>query len=100
MKRFYLTMSMIGTIIPFYIFIPWLIENGLDFKLFVSEWFATRISQFFAADFLISWIVFVIFVVIDARRRKVRKCWIPILGNCLIGLSFALPFYLYQREGR
>ncbi len=98
MKKVYLVISILGTIIPFTLFIPWIGANGFNMQLFVSEWFANRISQFFAADFIISWLCFILFMIIDSRKHKVNYWWIALIGNCCIGLSFALPFYLFLRE--
>lgn len=98
MKKIYLTLSVLGAVIPFSIFIPWVIDNGLDLQLLINEWFVNRISSFFAADFLISWLCFILFLVVDKKRNHVQFWWIPLIGNFLIGLSFALPFYLFLRE--
>lgn len=98
MKKIYLFLAIVGTIIPFSIFIPWLFNNGLDIQLFASQWFANRISQFFAADFIVSWLCFLIFLIVDSKRRTVKFWWVSFVGNFFIGLSFALPFYLYLRE--
>ncbi len=99
MKKVYLGLSIIGTVIPLAIFIPWLQVNGLNIGLFVSEWFANRIAQFFAVDFLISWFVWLLFILYDKKKYGISYWWIPVIGNFCIGLSFSLPFYLYLREG-
>ena len=98
MKKIYLFISILGTLIPFVIFIPWIGVNGIDLQLFISEWFANRISQFFAADFIISWLCFILFMVTDNQKNHVKYWWISLIGNFCIGLSFALPFYLFLRE--
>lgn len=100
MKKVYLGLSILGTIIPFTIFIPWVVTNGLNLPLFVSEWFSTPISQFFAADFLITWLVWMIYIFVDQKKNNVKQWWIPFVGNLCIGLSFSVPFYLYLREDR
>ncbi|MCH4890942.1 DUF2834 domain-containing protein [Acidaminobacter sp. JC074] len=86
--------------IPFTIFIPWLSENGLNLSLFVSEWFINRISQFFAADFIVSWLCFLVFLIVDSKKYEVKYWWLSLIGSCCIGLSFGLPFYLFLREGK
>ncbi len=100
MKKMYLAISILGTVIPFTFFIPWIGKNGLDVNLFVSEWFTNQISQFFAADFIISWLCFLLFIVVDSRKHRIKFWWISVIGNFCIGLSFALAFYLFLREGR
>ena len=98
MKKLYLLLSVIGTIVPFAIFIPWVLNHGLDLSLFVREWLATPIAQFFAAYFLITWLVWLVFIYADQRKKKTNLWWIPFIGNFCIGLSFSVPFYLYLRE--
>ena len=100
MKYLYLGLSIVGTIVPFAIFIPWLQIHGLNIELFISEWFANSIAQFFAADFLISWLAWLIFILYDRKKNDVAYWWIPFIGNFCIGLSFSLPFYLYLRESK
>ncbi len=62
MKKMYLGLSFLGIILPFAIVIPWIQNYGLNIDLFVSEWFANRISQFFDVDFLITWLVWQLFI--------------------------------------
>lgn len=98
MKKVFLGLSVLGTIIPFAIFVPWLLVNGLNVSLFVSEWLSTPISTFFAADFLITWLVWLVFIFVDRRKKGITLWWIPFVGNFCIGLSFSVPFYLFLRE--
>ena len=37
MKLFYLAMSVLGLLLPFTQFVPWLFEFGLDLPLLLSE---------------------------------------------------------------
>lgn len=98
MKKIYLGISILGTIIPYTIFIPWLLKNGLNIPMFVTEWFSTPISIFFAADFLITWLTWLIFISIDRKKKNIKLWWVPFVGNFCIGLSFSVPFYLFLRE--
>lgn len=100
MKKFYIGLSILGTIIPFTIFVPWMLANGLNLSLFVSEWFSTPISKFFAADFIITWLVWFVFIFADHKKNDIKLWWIPFVGNFCIGLSFSLPFYLFLREDK
>lgn len=100
MKKLYLCLSVVGTLLPFTIFVPWLLVNGLNLSLFVSEWLSTPISQFFAADFLITWLVWLIFISKDRKKYDIKLWWLPFIGNFCIGLSFSVPFYLFLREDK
>jgi len=98
MKKLYLFLSVLGTILPFYIFVPWFMNEGLNLRLLLNLLLINPISQFFAMDFIISWIVFSIFIIVDSQKSKIQFWWIPLIGNCCVGLSFALPFYLFLKE--
>lgn len=100
MKKCYIALSVLGTIIPFAIFVPWLLIHGLNISLFVSEWLSTPISKFFAADFIITWLVWFLFILVDHKKQNIKLWWIPFVGNLCIGLSFSVPFYLFLREGK
>jgi hypothetical protein len=62
MKKLYLLLAVIGFVLPYYFFVSFLIANGLNLQLFFSQLFANNISSFFAADLIISAIVFWIFL--------------------------------------
>ncbi|MBT30667.1 MAG: hypothetical protein CMO01_13490 [Thalassobius sp.] len=79
-------------------FYQFLVTSGLDVQLFVEQLFVNYISTFFALDLIISSIAFILFVVVDSKKIQLPSFWIYILINLLMGLSVALPFYLYKRE--
>ena len=98
MKLFYLAMSVLGLLLPFTQFVPWLFEFGLDLPLLLSEASATPISSFAWLDVLVTAMVVIGFIIGDCFRRSVSVLWLPILGTLLVGPSFGLPLYLYLRE--
>jgi hypothetical protein len=97
-KNTYLFLCLLGIVLPYSQFIPWLVENGLNAPLFIHQLFANRISGFFAWDVLISAVVLVGFIRSEGKRRGVRLLWLPILGVLTVGVSFGLPLFLYLRE--
>ena len=98
MKLFYLAMTVLGLLLPFSQFVPWLFEFGLDFPLLLSEASATPISAFAWLDVLVTAMVVIGFIIGDSLRRSLSVPWLPILGTLLVGPSFGLPLYLYLRE--
>ena len=98
MAPLYLALSVIGMVVPYARFVPWLIEHGLDLRLFVSELFSTRIGGFFGLDVLLSAVTLIVFIRREGSRRKLRLLWLPIGATCLIGVSCGLPLFLYLRE--
>jgi len=68
----YLALAILGILLPYWQFVPWLFEHGLDLSLFFRELFANRIGAFFAMDVLVSAIVLIIFVQVEGRRLGIR----------------------------
>lgn len=100
LKITYLFLSITGALVPYYFFIRFLLDNGLNFELFISQLFSNNISTFFAVDVLISAIVLIIYILLDAKNLKIKYYFIPIFGTLCIGVSFGLPFYLYLKESQ
>lgn len=98
MKTVYYILWVVGIILPMHVFIPWLWEHGLDISLFFQELLANRVSHFFALDLLVVAIVTILFILVEGKRLAIEKTWIGIVGCLCIGVSFALPFFLWQRE--
>jgi len=98
-KNLYLLLCVLGIVLPYSQFIPWVLENGLPLGLLFRELFANRISAFFGLDVLVSSVVVVSFVRTEGRRLGVRRLWLPILVVLTVGVSGALPLFLYLREG-
>lgn len=97
-KNTYLFLCIVGAAIPYSQFAPWIIENGLQLGLLVRQLFANRISAFFGLDVLVSSVVLLMFMRIEGRKLRVRFRWMPIVGLCAVGVSLALPLFLYLRE--
>jgi len=95
-KLLYLTLCVLGTILPYYYFLPFVFEHGLDISLFIQELFANSISGFFAMDVFVSSLVLWVFAFF--QRRKVKYFWVAIFANIIVGVSLGLPLLLYLRE--
>ena len=94
----YLLLAILGFILPYSQLVPFIAENGLDFSLFSSQLFTNQISSCFAFDLLVSSVVFWAFVFQEGRRINLKFLWIYVVLNLVIGLSFALPFFLWVRS--
>lgn len=99
-KNVYLILSIVGFALPYYFFVSFLATNGLQFRVFFQQLFATPISSFFAADLLISSVVFVFYLRREAARYNIGKRWLYLVVLLTVGLSCALPLFLYVRESR
>ena len=98
MKKLYLLLAVIGFILPYYFFISFLMTNGLNIQLLIDQLFANKISTFFAADLIITAIAFLVFIVWESRKDRIKNGWGYVLATLAIGPSFAVPLYLYFRE--
>jgi hypothetical protein len=99
-KSVYLALCVVGAIVPYAVFLPWVAEHGLPPGLLIREIFANRAAGSFAADVILSSAAFWAFVAIEGRRVGVPRLWLPVAANILVGLSLGLPLFLYMRERR
>ena len=97
-KNVYLILCILGAAIPYSQFVPWVMENGLHLGLLVRQLFVNRISGFFGLDVLVSSVVLLVFMRLEGKVARVRFRWMPIVGLCAVGVSLALPLFLYLRE--
>jgi hypothetical protein len=100
MKGFYLVLTLIGLVVPYFFFLSFVSESGLNGGLLLRELLGTKISTSFATDLLISGLVFLGYVRAEAARLRVPYWWLYGLAMLIIGLSFAFPLFLYVRETR
>jgi hypothetical protein len=98
LKTLYLLLCVLGAALPYWQFVPWVMTNGLHMSLFFHELFANRISAFFGMDVIVSAVVLVVFMRVESSRLGIRKRWLPVLALLLVGVSLALPMFLYMRE--
>jgi hypothetical protein len=97
-RHFYLVCCVLGLLLPYSQFVPWLLEHGLNVTLFCRELFTNRISSFFAMDVIVSAIVLLWFIQSEGRRLRVGLLWFPTIGTLVVGVSFGLPLFLFLRE--
>jgi len=39
-----------------------------------------------------------VFAYLEGRRLGMKRWWVPLLGALLVGISLALPWFLWERE--
>ncbi|WKZ49328.1 MAG: DUF2834 domain-containing protein [Anaerolineales bacterium] len=97
-KNLYLALAVLGLLAPYYFLFQFLGANGFNISLLTDQLFANEISTFFAVDLILSVIVFWVWMSAEARRLQMKNTWAYILASLTVGLSFALPLFLYFRE--
>jgi len=95
-KKVYLVLSVVGFLVPYSQFVPWLLTNGLNISGFFHDMLANRIAGFFAADVIISAVVLITFIGREGKRASTRL--IPTIATFGVGVSLGLPLFLYLRE--
>ena len=100
MKRLYLVLSALGLISAYFFFARFIIVDGLDPRLLVSQPLDGNISSLLTFDLLIAVIVSWAFIYRESRALQMRRWWLYTVATLGVGLSFALPLFLYFRETR
>lgn len=95
--QLYLTLAILGTVIPYLFFGSYFLANGLALLEFLTALFANGAVGGFTADLLISSAVFWLWMF---SQPSGPRPLLFIVLNCTIGLSCALPAYLYASELR
>lgn len=98
MKTLYLILAVLGLVLPYGAFIPWLSEHGPDLLRFMEDLIVNPISIFAWLDVIIAALVLLIFILSESRRLGIRHAWFAFIGTLTVGVSFGLPLFLYFRE--
>ena len=98
LRHLYLLLCVLGTILPYWKLLPWVLEHGLNLSLLCQELFATRIGAFFGLDVVVSAIVLFVFIATEGRRLAIANLWLPIVATLLVGVSLGFPLFLYLRQ--
>ena len=97
-KYLYLGLCVLGAALPYSQFLIFIGEQGLNVPLFFEQLFANRVSSFFGLDVIICTFVVWVFVVTEGRKQRMNHLWVYIACAFLVGVSLALPLFLYARE--
>ena len=98
LQKIYFGAFIVGTIVPTYFAVMFMVQFGVDIPGFIKGLFANYASSTFSSDLLMSSFIFWLFMFVDAKDKKMPHVgWFMLLNFC-IGLSSALPLYLYFRE--
>ena len=98
MKNLYLVLAIVGAIVPYVFFMGFFQSEGMALGTFVEALFVNGAAGGFSADLLFTSFVFWLFMFMQAKSDSGPKPYLFIALNLLIGLSCALPAYLYARE--
>ena len=97
-RHWYLILCVLGIILPYSQFVPWLLEPGLNLSLFFRELFTNRITAFFVMDVIVSAIVLIWFIQSEGKHLRMGFLWLPMIGTLIIGVSLGFPLFLFLRQ--
>lgn len=98
MKYFYGVLALLGTILPYSQFIPWVYEQGFDIRQFIYEAGQSQISGFAWMDILVASAVLIGFILYEGRKKQMKHLWLPVIATVTVGVSLGLPLFLLLRE--
>ena len=100
MRYVYFGLAVLGAVLPYSQFIPFLAEHGLDLPMLLSLLFANRISSFFGLDVIVSAVAVLVFAAAQRRLLGTPGLAMCVLATVGIGPSCGLPLLLFLREVR
>ncbi len=95
MKRLYLILAILGAVLPYLFFFQYFSVEGVNLAGFVGALFSNGAAGGFTADLLFTSFVFWIYMAYRRSRMDGPNPILFIVLNLTIGLSCALPAYLY-----
>lgn len=97
---FYGTFAAAGAIVPWYFNIRHMQESGamLTPQGWVAAGFTSPLAGSITSDFLIGTIPVLIWMVIEARRLRMRHWWFYVVTTFPVAFAFSCPLFLLMRE--
>jgi hypothetical protein len=83
----------VGVVLPYWQFVPWLAANGLNLPLFFQQLFSNRVSAF-GMDVFVSAVALLIFTHNERSRLGGLEQWLPLLVVVIVGVALGLPLLL------
>jgi hypothetical protein len=96
----YLDLALVGTAVPLWLIGRYVINEGFSLGAFLNQAFANGTSTILTVDILMSSVAFMILAAQEMDRLKTGKGKLPlfIALNVFVGLSSALPAFMWWRE--
>ena len=98
MRNLFLVSAIAGAVLPYVFFVQHFSNEGIGLWGFVAALFANPAASGFTVDLLFTSVVFWILMIQEHSRERGPHPLLFVVLNVLIGLSCALPAYLYARE--
>ena len=96
-RNIYFILALLGILLPYSIFLPWLLEHGLNLSLLFSEFSVNAVAQTAGLDILVTTVSLLVFIVFEGRKLGMKNIYIPLVAT-LVGIAFGLALFLFMRE--
>lgn len=96
MRKVTAIFTIIGFIVPYTVLGMFVLQNGLNLPLLLSQIFETHGSTFFALDVILC-SLFIIILSFSNKALGIKRCYV-ISAALFIGPSCALPLYFLLKK--
>lgn len=100
MRYLYLAIAVLGAIAPYFFVGRFMMSTGGGFSEFLAAAVVNDAATTATADVLVASLAFWFFLFVEARKWDIRYWGLFVVANLGVGLSFALPLFLYFRQVR
>lgn len=97
-KKVYLVLLIIGAAIPLNYLVQFIVEYGFDLRMILNQLHTNNIVKFVASAMILTSVTFLYFMYIEAKKHQIYTWWICVIALFTVGVSLALPLFLYIRE--
>ena len=94
----YLSLAIIGAIVPMFYFVRWFNEFGWSLGAMVEAWNVNDATTGLVYDLTIAAVTLTVFIIAECSHRRDRLSLIAIPATFCIGVSCGLPLYLFLRS--
>ena len=96
-RNIYFILALLGILLPYSVFLPWLLEHGLNLSLLFTEFSVNSVAKTAGLDILVTTVALLVFIVFEGRKLGMKNIYIPLVAT-LVGIAFGLAIFLFMRE--
>ena len=102
LMTFYAIFAAAGAIVPWFFNIKYMQQSAqlLTPAAWLMGGFMNPLTGSITSDFLIGTTPVLVWMVVEARRLRMRRCWFYEVTTFLVALAFACPLFLLMQEAR
>ncbi len=97
LRALYLLLTVLGTLVPMLYYVPWMQDTGAGFSGLFAAWTANGATTGLYYDMVFTAIALNVWILVETYFRKDYWVLICIPATYLIGVSCALPLFLFLR---